>query len=201
MRQFSSRLTYLSIDTLIGLINGQNGTICTHILEENRELFEMARGSTHNHQTWDGGYIDHITDCMNFGANFYDFITAFGRPTPFSLSDVLLILFLHDIEKPWRIYIDTNGTVGNREGLDTKEAYLAFREVKFAEYGLALTPEQQNALKYVEGEYKDYSSTHRVMNELAAFCHLVDTWSARGWYDYPKAEGDEWTGAGRFRSS
>ncbi len=29
----------------------------------------------------------------------------------------------------------------------------------------------------------------------------VDNWSARGWYDYPKAEGDEWTGATRVRTS
>lgn len=201
MRAFSSKLAYLPIDTLVSIIDGNNGMICGVLLEENRALFERVRGSTHNHQTWDGGYIDHITDCMNFGASLYGFIRAFGRPLPFSLSDILLVLFLHDIEKPWRIYIDADGTVRNREGLDTKEAYVAFREAKFAECGLTLSPEQKNALKYVEGEYKDYSSTHRVMNELAAFCHLVDTWSARGWYDYPKATGDEWIGAGRFRSS
>jgi hypothetical protein len=200
VREFSTRLPYLTIETLLGLINGDNGVICTTILEEHRALFEATRGSTHNHQTWDGGYIDHVTDSMNFGAALYDFVVAFGRPTPFSLSDVLLIIFLHDIEKPWRIFIDEDGVVRNREGLDTKEAFKAFREEKLKEYGLTLTPEQQNALTYVEGEYKDYSSTHRVMNELAAFCHLVDTWSARGWYDYPKAEDDEWTGARRFRS-
>ena len=39
------------------------------------------------------------------------------------------------------------------------------------------------------------------MNELAAFCHKVDSWSARGWYDYPKATGDEWTGATRVRTT
>jgi hypothetical protein len=200
MREFSSKLAYLGIDTLVGLIDGHNGTVCTKILEDNRALFEVARGSTHNHQTWDGGYIDHITDCMNLGANLYSYIKAFGRRIPFTLSDVLLVLFLHDIEKPWRICLDTDGTVRNREGLDTKEAYLAFREAKFVEYGLTLSPEQQNALKYVEGEYKDYSSTHRVSNELAAFCHMIDTWSARGWFDYPKATDDEWTGAGRFRT-
>lgn len=200
MREFSTRLPYLTIETLLGLINGDNGIICTTILEEHRVLFERTRGSTHNHQTWDGGYIDHVTDSMNFGAALYDFVVAFGRPTPFSLSDVLLIIFLHDIEKPWRIYIDEDGVVRNREGIDSKEAFKVFREAKLEEYGLELTPEQQNALTYIEGEYKDYSSERRVMNELAAFCHLIDTWSARGWYDYPKAEGDEWTGARRFRS-
>ena len=83
--------------------------------------------------------------------------------------------------------------------METKEAFKKFRQDKLAEYGLVLSPYQFNGLTYVEGEYKDYSSKHRVMNELASFCHRVDTWSARERYDYPRAAGDEWTGAGRFR--
>ncbi len=66
---------------------------------------------------------------------------------------------------------------------------------------LGVTAAQMNALTYIEGEYKDYSSERRVMNELSAFCHMIDTWSARGWYNYPKAAGDEWPGAGRFRTT
>lgn len=96
---------------------------------------------------------------------------------------------------------DEAGLVYNRPGLDTKAAYKQFRECKLAAYGLVLTPDQLNGLTYVEGELNDYSSEHRVMNALAAFCHKVDNWSARGWYDYPKAEGDEWTGAKRFRTT
>lgn len=60
---------------------------------------------------------------------------------------------------------------------------------------------QRNALTYVEGEINDYSSQKRVMNELAAFCHKVDVWSARGWCDYPKARGDGWAGAKRVRTT
>lgn len=87
------------------------------------------------------------------------------------------------------------------DGLTTKAQFKQFREDKLLEYGLRLTPEQLNGLIYVEGEISDYSSKHRVMNELAAFCHKVDNWCARGWYDYPKAENDEWHGAQRFRNS
>ncbi len=64
-----------------------------------------------------------------------------------------------------------------------------------------LSDYQMNALTYVEGELKDYSSKRRVMNELAAFCHHIDNWSAREKFNYPRAEGDEWTGAGRFRTA
>lgn len=201
MRQVSISLDYLTIDELVELIDEPNRDICKRILADHRPLFEKARGSTHNHQTWEGGYIDHVTDGMNYARHLYVFDEAFGRPLPFSLSDALLVFFLHDLEKPWRILVNEQGQVSNRDGLTTKEAFAHFREDKLAEYGLVLTPTQQNGFKYVEGEYKDYSSKRRVMNELAAFCHKIDNWSARGWYDYPKAEDDEWTGAQRFRST
>jgi hypothetical protein len=201
MRTVSIALDYLSIEALIDLIDEPNRSICHAILEDNRKLFEEARGSTYNHQTWDGGYIDHVTDGMNYARHLYVFDEAFGRPLPFSMSDALLIFFLHDLEKPWRILVNAAGQASNREGLATKAEFKQFREDKLAEYGLKLTPDQMNGLTYVEGEYKDYSSKRRVMNELAAFCHKVDNWSARGWYDYPKTEGDEWTGASRVRTT
>lgn len=193
---------YFSIEALINFIDEPYRTSCLKILTENRKLFETIQGSTHNHQAWHGGYIDHITDGMNYAFYLYDFDASFGRPLPFSKSDVLLIFYLHDLEKPWRIEVMENGTVRNRPGLDTKEAFKTFREKKLEEYGIILTPAQLNGLTYVEGELKDYSSTHRVMNELAAFCHKVDTWSARAWYDYPKPAGiDEWIGADRVKAA
>jgi len=198
MRTINQNLDYLTMDEMLNLIDEPNQSICKRILSDHRELFEKSHGSTHNHQTWEGGYIDHVTDAMNYTRHLYAFDSAFGRRLPFSLSDALLVIFLHDLEKPWRILVQ-NGKASNREGLATKEEFKKFRESKLAECGLVFTPDQLNAFTYVEGEYKDYSSTHRVMNELAAFCHIVDTWSARGWYDYPKADGDEWVGAGRFR--
>lgn len=201
MRTVTRTLDYLPIEELLDLIDEPQGGICKRILSDHHALFEKARGSTHNHQTWDGGYIDHVTDGMNFARHLYAFMAAFGRPLPFSCSDVLLIFFVHDLEKPWRILVDECGNASNRPGLATKDEYAAFRDALLVEYGLVLTPAQQNAFTYVEGEYRDYSSTRRVMNELAAFCHMVDTWSARGWYAHPKAEGDEWTAAKRFRTT
>lgn len=191
---------YFSIEEMIGFIDEPNRSACMRILTENRHLFESVRGSTHNHQTWDGGILDHVTDGMNYAYYLYDFDASFGRPLPFSKSDALLIFFLHDLEKPWRIEVLENGTVRNRPGLDTKAAFKKFREDKLVEYGITLSDAQMNGLDYVEGELSHYSSTYRVMNELAAFCHKVDVHSARIWYDYPKATLDEWVGADRVRT-
>jgi len=193
-------LDYLPIEELLEFIDEPKRDICKRILADNRALFEKAQGSTHNHQVWKGGYIDHVTDGMNYARHLYAFDKAFGRPLAFTLSEALLIFFLHDLEKPWRILVDAAGKASNRQGLATKEEFKKFREDKLQEYGLKLTLYELNGLTYVEGEQKDYSSTMRVMNELAAFCHKVDNWCARGWYNYPKAKGDEWLGAGRFRT-
>lgn len=191
---------YFKLAELINFIDEPNRTNCMRILTDNLELFQTIPGSTHNHQTFVGGFYGHIEDCCNYAYYLYDFDASFGRPLPFSKSDVILIMFLHDLEKPWRIEVMEDGSVRNRPGLDSKEAFKQFREQKLAEYGVTLTPSQFNALTYVEGELNDYSSKHRVMNELAAFCHKVDTWSARGWYDYPKPQGqDEWVGAQRIK--
>lgn len=190
---------YLHLKDMLNLIDDPYGSICKQILIDNRDLFEKTPGSTHNHQTWIGGYIDHITDGMNYGIHLYKMTESLGRPLPFSLSDVLLIFYLHDLEKPWRIFFNEFGEAANRKGLDTKLAFKQFRENKLKDYGIVLTEYQLNGLTYVEGELGDYSSKKRVMNELAAFCHMIDVWSARGWYDYPKIN-DEWVGATRFRS-
>lgn len=200
MRAAFIKLTYRTIEELIGRIDEPYRSACFQILKDHRALFEKARGSTHNHQTWEGGYIDHITDGMNLVVHLYDFMKSFGRPLPFSESDALLIFFLHDLEKPWRILVDSMGQASNKPGLDSKAAYKAFREAQLVQYRIVLTPALMNALTYVEGELGDYSSTHRVMNELSAFCHMVDSWCARGWYGYPKTIGDEWTGATRVRT-
>lgn len=154
-RTLSLILDYLTLDQLLLLIDEPNRQACQRILEDNRELFEQARGSTHNHQTWVGGYIDHITDGLNYARHLYALDAALGRPMPFSLSDALLVFYLHDLEKPWRIAVQASGEAYNRPGLDSKESFKQFREEKLRSYGVALTPSQHNGLTYVEGEMQD----------------------------------------------
>jgi hypothetical protein len=96
------------------------------------------------------------------------------RPLPFTMSDAVVVLFLHDLEKPWK------------DKAWTKDERHRFRLSVIAQYGIELTDEQYNALVYVEGEGSDYRSDARVMNELAAFCHMCDVASARIWHDHPK---------------
>jgi 23S rRNA maturation-related 3'-5' exoribonuclease YhaM len=187
-----------SVDELVSLLDSPNREACRRILDENRELFSVVPGSTHNHQTWPGGYLDHVSEVMNIARALYRELDEL-RPLPFALKDALLVLFLHDIEKPWKYRLGADGHLEHIPELRTKAAQHAFRAMKLAEYGIVLTAELQNAMQYVEGELNDYTNRHRVMGPLAAFCHLCDITSARIWYDHPQAEHDPWPGPGRTR--
>jgi hypothetical protein len=80
---------YHAVDDLVAMLDEPNRTACARILADHRTLFATVQGSTHNHQAWRGGYLDHVTDAMNVGVVLYEELSAL-RPLPFSLSDILL---------------------------------------------------------------------------------------------------------------
>ncbi len=184
-----------NIVDLIEMMDESNRKKCRKILSDNIDSFVYSHGSTHNHQNWQGGYWDHIVEVMNMAVVLYQ---ADPRPFPFTLSSALLVLFLHDIEKPWK-YESFGGELRSKQEFDTEEKSHAFRDEFIKRYGIKLTDEEQNALKYVHGENEDYSSKQRVMGALAAFCHVCDVWVARIRFDCPMKENDPWVGAHRIR--
>lgn len=187
---------YVSIDDLIQLITEPNRTTVRKILADNRELFGKVQGSTHNHQAWSGGYLDHITEVMNIAVVLFRALDA-KRPLPFSISDILLVVFLHDIEKPWKYELGEDGQLQHKATMLTKVDHQRFRMAKLAEYGVLLSDDHENGLKYAEGELDDYSSRARQMRPLAALAHLCDVTSARIWFDHPTHADDPWEGARR----
>ena len=190
---------YYSIEDLLFLINPvEVKKICQKIVFDNRKLFQTVQGSTNNHQAWIGGYWDHVQEIMNIALMLHDPLAS-NRPLPFTLSDALLVLFLHDIEKPWKYELKEDGQLYHLPEFETKTQAHAFRQKKLDEYGIVLTPEQQNAMLYVEGEFGDYSNRERKMGPLAAFCHLCDVTSARIWFNHPMEKDDPWFGAKRVR--
>ena len=185
---------YLTFDELLQRVDEPYRSAFRRLLAEYGELFKSARGSSHNHQAWAGGYADHVREVMNTAVVLYDALAQL-RQLPFSLSDALVVLFVHDLEKPWA-YEDAGGAWRRREGL--KENAHPFRLAKLAEAGVTLPEELERAVYFVEGEAGHYSNRARAMSPLAALCHMCDVASARLWHDYPLARDDPWAGAGRF---
>ena len=186
---------YKIVNQLLMLIDEPNQTACINIFNDNKVLFKTVQGSSNNHQAWVGGYYDHVQEAMNIAVILYNELNSL-RALPFSLSDLLLIVYLHDIEKPWK-YNLINGELVYRDDMLTKADHQGFRMLKLKEYGVELTPDQLNGLEYAEGEISNYSNTKRHMGPLAAVVHMCDIASARLWFDYPLVSDDSWKGASR----
>jgi hypothetical protein len=138
-----------------------------------------------------------VAEALNIASVLYKTLNDL-RPLPFPLSDSLVVLFMHDFEKPWKHVLKPDKIVDLHPQLADKSTHLEFKLKKANEVGLELSEEQLNALKYVEEEKNDYKRDQRVMNPLAAFCHTADTLSARLWPDNPTKEDDPWEGGKAF---
>jgi hypothetical protein len=185
---------YFSMDELLQMIDEPARVGCQQLLAENHILFQTAFGSSHNHQAWRGGYLDHIQEVLNIAVVLYEAMSPL-RPLPFTLADALLVLYLHDIEKPWAYEQNEQGERQRKLSFAGKEDQQAFRLELLQRYSIFLTPEQENGLRYAEGEIGSYSNQRRTMGPLAAFCHMCDVASARLWFDHPWEMDDPWIGA------
>lgn len=172
---------YLDLTALMTLIPDPNRTKLWAIVREHQERFRVARGSSHNHQAWENGYLDHVVETMNIACQLYRTLNSLRR-LEFSLSAALEVMFLHDIEKPFKK--EKSLVWGMTTVEATKENRKLLRSRMIESYGICLSPSQENALRYVEGvPDSEYTPGERTMGELAAFCHTCDILSARLWHD------------------
>jgi hypothetical protein len=189
----SKKVKYFSFNEMIKMIDQPNRSACLAFIDANKALLTRARGSKTKHQAWKGGYIDHLTETMNIAIVLYDILNSL-RPLTFSLSDSLLVLFLHDVEKPWKQQHSLL-RLEDAKGVKDYSKIKKFKARIIEEYKFRLTKEHLNAIAYAEGEGLEYDPRKRVQGPLAAFVHMCDVWSARGWYDYPMKRNDPWIGA------
>lgn len=176
----------VSVDSLLKLIDEPNQVPARAFWDDLNKHLPKAKGSNKSHQAWDGGYEGHIQEVMNLAIILHRKL-GLSRPLPFSLSSALLVLFLHDCEKPFKQATDAElkkfQWIKKRPVKSDKE----FQKLLIAHYGFVITDEEQNALNYVEKvPDSDYVEGERIDGPLAAFCHVCDNISARIWYDYPK---------------
>lgn len=174
----------VSVDSLLKLIDEPNQAPVRAFWDDLNKHLPKAKGSNKSHQAWEGGYAGHIQEVMNLAIILHRKL-GLSRPLPFTLSSALLVLFLHDCEKPFKQATDAElmnfPWIKKRPVKSDKE----FQKILMAHYGFVISDEEQNGLAYVEGENDDYAPGERVQGPLAAFCHVCDNISARIWYDHP----------------
>jgi len=182
----------LILDVISHHFHPKDRSPCVRLMHDERERFAKAWGSSFNHQAWPSGYLDHVAAVLQIAIELWPVMMGLG-PLLFDLDDALLPLFLHDLEKPWKA-VPGEPRPDFVSWKDKAERH-AFRMARIRGYGIVLSAEQENAIKYVEGEGDNYSGRARTMNDLAAFCHMCDVASARIWhsvgYYAPKAGPEE----------
>ena len=163
---------------------------CIELLNYFMETYPDAPGSSNNHQAFDGGYYKHVDDILKYAIVLYRQLSLFGK-TDFNLSDALLVLFLHDIEKPVKycpVLVKT-GVVDENGGIEEEileyetDSDVDIRNRLIEQFNIVLTDEHILALKYIHGEGDDYRKDKRVMSPLCAFCHCCDVISSRIFYN------------------
>jgi hypothetical protein len=159
-----------TILSYLELLNDVRKETLINYHNKNLNLMKKASGSSHNHHLWEGGYEDHIEECLKIAHNLFHSLQQI-RSLPFPLDSAVIVLYFHDIEKQYKYSLG--------EVID-KDKY--YNETLPAS-GITFTAEEMNALTYIHGEGTNYSSKARIMNSLAAFCHAVDTISSRIWFD------------------
>jgi len=145
--------------------------------QDNMDFVNTAKGSSHNHQAWEGGYKDHIAETLRIADVVYAGMSQI-REMPFELDSGKICLLLHDIEKIWKY---STGEDINKQSWYTN--------ILPTVYKVELTDDEMNALEYTHGEVDDHSKTERKMGRLAAFVHACDCMSARLWHDEGKGLG------------
>ena len=156
-------------------IDGRRGWGASAWIEAHWPLIVRAPGSRHNHQAWDGGFLDHTLQLMACVDALLPALESVAPlPPVITRASAKLVLLFHDVEKVFRY-----------AGVDPvswdKDTYLT-RHLR-EHWHIAFTEAELNALTYVHGEGDDYAKDRRVMNPLAAFCHTCDVTSARIWFD------------------
>lgn len=170
-----------SLKKLILKMTTQQRLICNGVINDFESKFDKIPGSLHNHQSWIGGYRDHVEEILNIACIFYATLSN-KRKLDFTLNESLFVLFLHDLDKLYRYEICSDGSVISNNHSNPNYLKL-IKQMLRTKYKYVIKDEELNALKYVHGEGDNYSSQKRVMVPLAAFVHCVDIISARIWYN------------------
>lgn len=130
---------------------------------------QTAKGSCQNHQSWVGGYIDHVNQCLSLANRLW---SVLPKQPEFTIESAYMVLYFHDVEKIWKY---SPGPQFDKNEFLTKTLY--------NDYRIVLTDEELDAIKYIHGEGDEYCKTERKMSPLACFCHVVDIMSARMFYN------------------
>ena len=184
----TAQYEYKNLEYFLGQIDEPNRAAAKNLLETYKDIINTAKWSQVKHQAWEWWYRDHLQEICNIAWEMYCTFNK-RRKLPFSFSDVILVLFLHDLEKPFKYAWSEE----QKEQLKSYwKNYQQFIVDTASQFWFTLSEDHLNALKYIHWEGDEHNPTERIQKPLAAFVHDCDTWSARWWPEHPQRHGETW---------
>lgn len=173
-------------DALLDKTDSVNQAAIRALHHRHWNIISTAPGSSHNHQFWRGGYLEHIRQVNQYVAQLYGnwmeagVFASLAAEEKFTFEEALTVSTLHDIEKPFRAQFGDDGRLRIDGRLHTKQQRYDFKRQLLDGYGIELNFNQQNAMCFAEGmRDADYDPTRRIMSPMAVLVHVADLMSAR----------------------
>ena len=147
---------------------------------KNERLFDSRPASTKYHHSWDGGLGDHIAQVMELGMGIFNVVKEQAVDMSCTLDDVLIIGFIHDLDKLDKYTNDFPGAPWKyKEGRLNFDEIVRTVHICTTDIGLVLTENQLEALSHHHGMWSnDRSSVFAYrpndMTTLSAITHTAD---------------------------
>jgi hypothetical protein len=160
------------------------------ILKNKHKMYYFSSARKHHH--WKtGGWSDHTAQVIKISIDLYKEISKYDPIKDFTLDDVILVAFVHDLDKLWR-YVELKEPKEDqifeyRKDLppyneSSKVVAECFR------YGIELNDQHIEAIDHHHGGYSfDISSVYSKntsMTKLSALIHCADILSTYMWGDH-----------------
>jgi len=177
-----------SKETLAGLIRNiddPRNEALLKIYNDHQTVFHTAKGSTSKHHVWEGGYADHVAECLRINEIIYDGLNMQLRPLPYKKASAAIALFFHDIEKLFR-YGSQDFTICKDWHHRQAESDLSWGDIKYEmlevlqrQYHFRLTEDEMLAIKYAHGEGDKYHPEKIILPDITTHVHAIDALSSR----------------------
>lgn len=140
-------------------------------------MMKQVPASTKYHHCWEGGLHDHTEEVMAgaYGLYFLYYSTV-AEHTPFSIDDVIISAFIHDLDKLDKYAKKPDGTFEYNPNLSFSASPIGKTMNILASHGISLTDIQLNALTYAEGGWSQQARTESSskLHPLACLIHMAD---------------------------
>jgi len=162
-------------------IEDYNNFKCINLLDYILDKYPNPTGTIYDDNSYESDYYKHMSDILDYASKMFKHLLLKVK-LEFSLSDAILVLFLHDIVTTIKYtpvltktgVIDENGMIEEEIYEYETASYDEIIEILINKFNIKLTEEHKLVLKHIHGEGEDYRKNKKILSPLSAFCHSCE---------------------------